>query len=271
MAIVTTDNKHYKAIADAIREKTEKTDTIFPADMPTSVGEVYDAGKEAERRERWENILLSLRRNSWGAKFAFAGKAWTDDTFDPPPQMDTTLRPYNAEQFFRECAITDLKGKLEKANVVMDFSDTLYSSNFAYYSAITNFPTINLSKSNAFDAAFAYLKGENVTLPLILGSEGNPKFPGTFDQSTGLTNLTIVSGVIGNNIDLRWSPLTLESIESVLDALSPNATGMTATFNLDAVNKAFETDYGKGDGSNSAYWQDRVAGVPNWTIALVNP
>lgn len=237
-----------------------------------NMSKVYDAGKETERRERWENILSSLRKNSWGTKFAFAGKAWTDDTFDPPPRMDTVLRPYNVEHFFRECAITDLKGKLEKANIVMDFSEALYSGSFAYYASITNFPIINLSKSNAFDTAFAYLKGENVTLPLILRSEGTQKFPNTFEQSTGLTNLTIEGGVIGNNIDLKWSPLTQESIESVIFHLSDDATGKTVTFNLDAVNKAFETEEGKNNGSTEAiWWADLCNTKPNWNIALAEP
>ena len=45
MAIVTTDDKHYKNIADAIRGKIGKTDLFKPEQMADGVGEVYEKGK----------------------------------------------------------------------------------------------------------------------------------------------------------------------------------------------------------------------------------
>ena len=45
MALVTTDNKHYKNIADAIRGKIGKTDLFKPEQMADGVGEVYEKGK----------------------------------------------------------------------------------------------------------------------------------------------------------------------------------------------------------------------------------
>lgn len=46
MAIVTTDNKHYNDIADALRTATGTEETYKPEEMAEGIGEVFDKGAE---------------------------------------------------------------------------------------------------------------------------------------------------------------------------------------------------------------------------------
>ena len=74
-----------------------------------------------------------------------------------------------------------------------------------------------------------------------------------------LRNITF-SGTIGKDIDFQKSTkLTKASIESIINALSSTASGVTVTFSQIAVNNAFSTDE----------WNALIATKPNWTISLV--
>ena len=88
----------------------------------------------------------------------------------------------------------------------------------------------------------------------------------------GCANLESITfeGVIGNNIDFTSCvKLSKDSIENIIGCLSDTATGKTATFSIIAVNKAFESDTGAGDGSLNADWIELKAIKPNWEIKLL--
>jgi hypothetical protein len=231
---------------------------------------VYDAGKEDGKKESCDKYMDNLIAFPYANKYAFAGKGWNDETFNPTK----SIRPIVCEMMFRESGINDLAGVLERNGVTFDFSRATSLDYFAYGAWITNFPLIDASAEKDLYYAFAYMtphaKTGDVTLRLKVHE--NLEFSYCFVSNTRLTELRI-EGVIAKNINLSWSPLTVESIESVIWALSGEVgvTGKTATFNLDAVNKAFETEEGANDGSTSDWWNSLVGGVGNWTIALANP
>lgn len=62
--------------------------------------------------------------------------------------------------------------------------------------------------------------------------------------------------------------LSRTSIENVFRVLSDKTSGLWMTFNLTAVNNAFETSPGAADGSTSQDWAALVATKPNWSIIL---
>ena len=55
-------NEKMAAIADAIRSKTGGTEPLGLDDMAASVGDVYEAGKQAEYDAFWEEKTRSLRQ-----------------------------------------------------------------------------------------------------------------------------------------------------------------------------------------------------------------
>lgn len=76
-------------------------------------------------------------------------------------------------------------------------------------------------------------------------------------------------GSISRSLDIKYSPLSKDSIVSVISCLSPTATSNTLGLKLTAVDAAFETSPGAADGSTSAEWLALVAAHSNWTISLV--
>ena len=68
-------------------------------------------------------------------------------------------------------------------------------------------------------------------------TDENTVFNNAFNYCTALKNVTF-EGVIGQDINIRWSPLTADSIRSIIEHLSDTASGKTLTLSKKAVNNA---------------------------------
>lgn len=188
-------------------------------------------GKQAEYDFFWDKFQDYGNRTVYS--YAFCYENFSDTTFIPK----YPLKPIQAGTMFYSSVLTAV-------NVTLDLSEaTTCGTMFAY----------------AFDLAI---------IKDLIVNENLDGLSTAFRACGALTTLGI-SGVIGKNIDLHWSPLAKASIENVMAILSNTATGMTATFQKSAVNAAFETSEGLADGSTSAEWLALVATKPNWTISLV--
>lgn len=252
------------SIAEKLKIVQENMSKVYDAGYASGLTEDFNAGKEAQEQEFWDKY--QDKGVIYNAVMMFAFGKWDDETFKPRHSMNIFT---NAGNMFNTCGVTDLKGILERQGVVFDFSKaTNFTTAFAY-SKLTRLPTINTTSATVLNQTFRNSPSLQ-SIPLVLKDDGSQTFPNAFLNCTALTDLTIEGGKIGNDIDLKWSPLTVDSIESVIWALSGevSVTGKTATFNLNAVNKAFETSEGANDGSTSDAWQTLAGGVGNWTIAL---
>ena len=58
------------------------------------------------------------------------------------------------------------------------------------------------------------------------------------------------------------------AVINIFSVLSTDSTGKTLSLSLGAVDTAFETAEGLGDGSTSAEWLALRATKENWTITL---
>lgn len=276
MAKGLTDARHYAAIAEVLRKNGADTEGTFrPGEMAQKLqdtcdfrygeghNEGYDkglevgfregteAGRQAEYDRFWDTYQQNGNRTLYD--YAFNSLAWTDEIFKP--KYDIVPVGNNANGMFRASGITNLKQLLLDAGVKLDTSNCIYLLQTFQTSEITHIPEI--------DARIAtntsYMVGSGckvVTIDKLLVSETTPLFS-TFNGSNYLENI-VFEGTIGQNVDLHWSPLTAESIESTVAALSDTTSGMTASFKQSAVNAAFTTDE----------WNALVAAKPNWTITL---
>ena len=220
---------------------------------------VYDAGynkgkadgRQAEYDRFWDIFQQNGNRTSYN--YAFFGYTWTDEIFKP--KYDFVLVGNSASGMFHSSGITNLKQLLLDAGVKLDTSNCTYLLQTFQSSEITHLPEIDAR--NAVNTS--YMVGSSCkvhTIDKLLVSETTPLFS-TFNGSNYLENI-VFEGTIGQNVDLHWSPLTAESIESTVAALSDTTSGMTASFKQSAVNAAFTTDE----------WNALVAAKPNWTITL---
>ena len=226
----------------------EKLTTIAENEL-----KIYDKGKEAANREKWNKHIDALNKSAF--TYGFAGKGWNDDTFTPYTDI-VMPTGRNAGQVFSYAGITDLKAIFEKYGTKLDCKNALTTSGFFQYSLITKVPEIILEKATSIQGMFSNCANlvsiEKLELPekCVLTN--------AFQSCTSLTEIRFGS-VIDGSIDFHWSPLSKESVESIVSALSDSASGKTVTFNKTQIDKL---------NGNSTWWADLKATKTNWSFAL---
>jgi hypothetical protein len=244
MAIVTTDNKHYAAIANKIREKNTGTDGIFPSDMPEQIDLVYENGKKAEYDRFWDTYQQNGTRSAYDNFFRASG--WNDETYNPKYE----IRAKSLSALFHGSGITDTK-------VPIIYEGTYNSSN-VFYGCSKLVTICNLT---------------------FVENPVHSNYSNWFYNCTALENIAI-DGVIGNDINFQWSTkLTKESIKSIMTHLSldddaPNESGKwgTVTLSLEAVDREFVyVDVGEEEiiGSESPEWMALLPPGVLWDVALI--
>lgn len=251
MSMVITDDIHYKNIASKIRGITGTDDTIYPADMANKVDDIFDfgrdlgtsegytegyingsnegfedglqvgtgqgieQGKQAERLRRWNIRQDNGNRTSF--VYGFAGAGWTEETFDPIYDMRIT----NANYMFGYSAIkVDLVEHLEKLGTVMDFTNNAGYNNSFYQTDFIRLGVVGFSinPENPLNSTFANSEFLETIDLLKIGNLGKQNFANTFVGCTALKNITI-EGVIGRTFQIQYSPLTVESMKSIIEHL----------------------------------------------------
>lgn len=264
---MATVNEKMTAIADAIRDKTGGTETLTLDEMAQAIPDVYYNGHDAGEQLGYNNgcvegqsVGIELGKQSvydefydifWDSyqnngartdyRLAFKGAMWTDKTFKPKYDFI----PTDALQMFVKANITDLVALLESQNVVLDFSKCTNLYGCFSYSPITHIGVIDISNYNNYanlNATFDECR-KLVTIDKIKLNSGLPHniSNATFRNCTALQNIKFENS-ISTSIDFRWSPLSKDSITSVINALSTTTTGNTLTLKKSAVNTAFGID-----------------------------
>jgi hypothetical protein len=163
----------------------------------------------------------------------------------------------------------NLKQILADAGVQLLFTNSYNISNLFASSAVTHIGELDFStvsskdRTGLFNGCNHLVSIDKLVLPI-----GQTTFNNWFTNCTVLEHI-IIEGEIGADISFQWSPLSGESIGSVVSHLSDSAAGKTVTFKLSAVNSAFETAEGAADGSASEAWAALIATKSNWTISCV--
>ena len=256
MALTVYEESNISAIADKIREKTSGTAKYTTEEMPDGVAEVYESGKQAERKAFWDTTQNKGNRTNYS--YAFAGQGWNNENFNPPYPM----RPGYANYMFYSSLITDY----EKIKDI-DFSNAKGVTNAFASSAFTHIGVIDCSTATSTQGLVSSASSVH-TIDKIVLYDGITIPNNTFQNATALANI-VVEGVISESINFQWCPLSRNSIESIISHLSDTSTKQTLTLSKTAVNKAFETSASANDGSTSPEWLALVATKQNWAISLV--
>lgn len=227
---------------------------------------VYENGQKSEYDRFWDAYQENGTRTDY--RYAFS-VPWTDNIFKP--KYDIVFGSVDNRFVFVRTHIQNLEKCLNDAGVVLDTSRaTLIQQMFQYADSTKVIPTISTVSSNLLSSMFDGMRQLVTIRKLILKDEGTQTFSNTFMDCIRLENI-IIEGVIGNDFDIHWSPLSKESIKSIMTALSNNVTGKTVTFNKSAVNNAFginvddESTYPVG----SEYHTLRHS-KDNWTFSYMN-
>lgn len=228
---------------------------------------VYEAGKKSEYDAFWDIYQNNGNRADYTR--AFAASPFVEEIFKP--KYDLICK--NAAAMFSyvgyinqtENTIKDLKSYLKKIGIKLDTSKcTNLTEMFYTNKAFTHIPIVSAESSTALTAVFYNATSLIEIEKLILKEDGTNTFAETqswnypFGICSSLRHI-VIEGVIGNTVTFQWSPLTKESITSVINALSPTVTGKTLTLNKSAKEAAFTADE----------WSALIATKTNWTFSLV--
>lgn len=234
MAKVMTDSVHYESIADSLRQTTGSADKFMPSQMAAGIMGAFDAGKQSQWNMLWDAIMNGghLTQEKMGL---FCGNHWNDANFYP--KYD--IVPVNGAYLFKDCRITDLKGRLEELGRKLDVS--LVTNIYAAFqgSTVTRLPALDLSNASNLTQVF-YSCSDLVEIEKLIVT-ATTSYSGTFAYCASLETIT-VEGVIGNNVDFQYSKkLTHESLMSIIHALEEKTSG-TWTLTLGSANLAKLTD-----------------------------
>ena len=186
---------------------------------------VYGAGEQAEYDGFWDAFQQNGARESYS--YGFAGHGWTDKTFKPKHNIKPNIM---ANMFYASRIEGDLVEILESLGVSLDTSKATSISNA--------FSTCRLSRIGIVDATgvtstlqtvFSYAEYLQTIDKLILKADGSNVFNQAFVGAVSLANLTI-EGVIGSNgFNVQWSPLTHDSLMSIVNALQDKTADTSDT------------------------------------------
>jgi hypothetical protein len=254
-------------------------DAILEAGVPVPEGtrtlsygslvkDVHEAGKKSERDAYWDSYLNYGNRTNY--THSFSRGSCNEVNFKP----NHDIRPIDAEYMFsynspsyEYCTsptIPDLERYLADIGVKLDFSrcTNIYRA-FYVSQSFTALPEIDATCTTNLRGLFYGCLGLKRIAKLKIQDNGATDFGAdaswerTFWNCTALEDITI-EGIIGNTVSFEWCPLSKASIESVINALSPDSTLQTVTFSYDAVLYAMSLDV----------FDELIADKTNWTIEL---
>lgn len=223
----------------------------------------YNDGKKAEYDAFWDVYQRNGGRSDYSR--AFAGAGWTEDTFDPKYNISPAI---SATRMFDTCYVKDLAKELRDRGITLSTSNTVRTDYMFSNAKTTTVPPLDIRKANINEYMFYRAESLKTIECLTISDDGSTVF-GTrfFALCYALENITI-DGKIGCDLDIRYSPLTKESIENIFWSLSSEASGIVY-LSKENVDKRYETTEGANDGSISEEWYSLWLNRPMWYYQLV--
>jgi len=264
-------NEKMTAIADAIREKTGIKEALSLDGIAQAIPEVYNAGYEnGEKTAPKKPYIDSSQMTSFQYFCYFGANLELLENLDTRngrsfnnmihgcynltsiPELDTS-KGTNFNYMFYECGALESIPELDLGNGLS------FYSMFEYCTSLKSIPKLNTSNGQYFSCMF--IGCSNLTSISAIDLSNSVDHGSIFAGCKSLCNITF-TGTIGKSLNMKDSPLTKESITSVVNALSNTVTGQTLTLKLTAVNNAFGS-------TTSAEWTALAGTKTNWTISLV--
>lgn len=175
---------------------------------------VYDKGhadgQQAEYDRFWDSFQQNGNRTNYG--FAFGGQGWNAKTFRPK----YPIKPSGNGQGHMTFRVFNHGGNsvsFKDLNITLDLRGLTGNNEYMFYSAhISELGILDISNMSAFSYSLSYSKIE--TVEKLIVSE-NTAMTYTFNYAQELKNI-IFDGVIGRNLEIHYSPLTVESMKSAI-------------------------------------------------------
>jgi hypothetical protein len=182
-----------------------------------NVPKVYEAGKQAERDSFWS--VFQGKGNGANYRYAFCYGRVNDKTYNPIYDIVCTDSDSAGQYMFYQSPITDTK--------------------VGIYAPETNL-------------AYAF-RDSKIKIIRLLNVHETTEFTGTFSGCSALKEIRF-SGTIGQNISFYASPLTVDSMNSIIEHLKDySGTGTTHTLTFKADRKTMLTEEEKAIATNKGW------------------
>lgn len=283
MAHVITDNQHYINIANAIRDNSfgNIEGPLSVTELPQRIREISTIGQAEGRAEGyaqgleegkqvgiqteydrfWDEYQCNGKKANY--RCAFNGYGWTAKNFYPKYDIKGSNSGYQTFMFFNNDSARilekiDLSQRLKDCGVTFDCSGSEYMDCTFYGTNVSVIPEVSTVGCTGQLTQVFYNPYVETIEKLILRDDGVQKFYNTFNNATSLKNI-VIEGTIGKNgFNVSWSPLTHDSLMSIINALQDKTGDTSASWavTLGADNLAKLTDAEKA-----------IATQRGWTLA----
>ena len=251
MAIVTTDNKHYKAIADKVREIKGTEETMTPSEMANKVQSVYDTGYEKGKAEggdtetAYNEGVQAERQAFWGVfqnygnqrdyYWAFGNNKFDDNTYNPFYRINCLVNGLQSSNcmYRQNTVLTDTK-----VEIIASTDNVTYC--FLNASALETIRKLTVYETTVFTQSFDGC-----------GALKHIKFGGTIGKSISFKSSPyLTTGKEGEVLDGEPS----NSVQNIIDHLMTITDGVARTITFHADVKAKLTDEQKATITTTKGW-----------------
>lgn len=234
------EDTRMKAIADALRAKTGKTDTMTVDEIPAEVAAVYNKGVKDSVANFWDMASKGGSRTDW--LYLFAHSKLRREFFEYP--ITIKGKNMNCLMYLAETGdLIDLVAMELDYGFKIDFSEATNVANAFQNANVSKIGVVDLSKTNNAYLTFACnMWTDKCTSIQKIISHEKLDFSNAFRNRSALTHV-IFEGVIGKNgLDISQSQnLDHESLLSVVNCLkdySADTSGTVWKVTLGATNLA---------------------------------
>ena len=200
-------------------------------------------------------------------QYTFCGGAWNDKTFYPKYDIKLGLG-YSGTNAFWSCAVSNIAERLEELGLVLDTTLCGYWSSMFQNVKSTRLPELNCTHAMDYSTSSfqnVFLNSTIETIDKMIVPENLLYKNNTFQGCSNLKNI-IFEGVIAETINFQWSPLTVDSMKSIISCLkdfsgTTNANTKTITFS-EACWAELEAS---GSSPAGGTWEDYVTSL-GWNV-----
>lgn len=187
--------------------------------------EAYQEGMEGERSRFWDVFQENGNRRNYQNAFQY----WPDENFKP--KYDIVCGSDYAPAVFRYSQLTDVKSMLLAQDVTITVEGTGLTQFAMYATMLTHLPEVGNSSITTMANAFVECRKLQSIDRLVLSNTSACNCNSAFKECNALTDITFSENISPTGLDLQWSPLTHDSLMSLINALA-DKTGVSGTWSI---------------------------------------
>lgn len=195
----------------------EKYTTLTSEKIPKVYENGVADGRQAEYDRFWDAYQQNGNRTSYEG--AFYGAGWTTELFKPKYSMSPAGSATYMFYMNLGSSDVDLTKWFNSLKITLDTSLVTNTYNMFSYCGASRIPELNLTSAATLNCTFRWCSRLISIDKIVLKDDGSQTFlNGVFDHCYLLENITL-EGVVGNDINFQYSPLSVESMKSIISCL----------------------------------------------------